>query len=212
MIRYRLADGKTAPNVRLGPQLPRLHLGKLFVVHLTIRVRRRSQQPSHQCNGYNSPSLAPSHHRPPLLRLVFLLPFSKLVFCDEFVTPGRTFRPSDDPTGNRQSLGATGDLEWSKSLRRTATSSSPWTLPIPGLTPHLLYRPRQPQPNLPLWYVPIVERFCFSSGYIQVSAFFPGPDENTQRRWEISLDRASRQPRLNCGPTHTIRATSGHLP
>ncbi|KAF8339430.1 beta-glucan synthesis-associated [Amanita rubescens] len=118
-----------------------------------------------------------------------------LVFSDEFNTPGRTFYPGDDAYWEAVNLWYWRDgrsrmvRPLVKSPHATVTSSSPWTLP----TPSKPTSPPTPPPPLPaadnhaLTYrsgmLQSWNKFCFSSGYIEVSASFPGPDQNTQGYW-----------------------------
>ncbi|TFK35297.1 beta-glucan synthesis-associated protein-domain-containing protein [Crucibulum laeve] len=109
----------------------------------------------------------------------------ELVFSDEFNTDGRTFWPGDDPFWEAVDLwyGATGDLEWYDPQQVTTrdgalviTMDSTSTTQA-GLTPenHLLdYRSGM----LQTW-----NKFCFTSGYIEVAVTFPGPNEDTQGYW-----------------------------
>ncbi|KAF8066469.1 beta-glucan synthesis-associated protein-domain-containing protein [Lyophyllum atratum] len=118
----------------------------------------------------------------------------ELVFSDEFNTDGRTFYPGDDPFWEAADLwyGATADMEWydpSQVITRNGslviTMDSADTLKA-GITPgstapftaaenHLLnYRSGM----LQSW-----NKFCFTSGYIEVSVVLPGPDQNTQGYW-----------------------------
>ncbi|KAF8222000.1 hypothetical protein L208DRAFT_1324794, partial [Tricholoma matsutake] len=87
----------------------------------------------------------------------------KLVFPDEFNTPGRTFYPDDDPY-------------WEAVEDSTTTTQA-------GLTPGST-APFQPSDNhnqsyhsgmLQSW-----NKFCFTSGYIEMDVNLPGPDRNTQ--------------------------------
>ncbi|KAF8624603.1 hypothetical protein AX17_007096 [Amanita inopinata Kibby_2008] len=118
----------------------------------------------------------------------------ELVFSDEFEVDGRTFYPGDDPYWEAVDLwyGVTGDLEWYDpsqittrngslviTMDSTATLSSNLT---PGSTaPFTLDTNHQLQYRsgmLQSW-----NKFCFTTGYIEVSVTFPGPDENTQGYW-----------------------------
>ncbi|KAJ7594701.1 beta-glucan synthesis-associated [Mycena floridula] len=117
-----------------------------------------------------------------------------LVFSDEFNTAGRTFYPGDDPFWEAADLwyGATGDIEWydpSQVTTRdgalvitidsadvttplgTPNSTAPFTV---AENHNLTYRSGM----LQSW-----NKFCFSSGYIEVGIILPGPNENTQGYW-----------------------------
>ncbi|KAF8339437.1 beta-glucan synthesis-associated [Amanita rubescens] len=118
----------------------------------------------------------------------------ELVFSDEFENPGRTFYPGDDPYWEAVNLwyGAAGDLEWYDPVQITTrdgylviTMDSADTLQA-NLTPNST-APFTATDNHNLTYrsgmLQSWNKFCFSSGYIEVSASFPGPDENTQGYW-----------------------------
>ncbi|KAF8878855.1 beta-glucan synthesis-associated protein-domain-containing protein [Infundibulicybe gibba] len=117
-----------------------------------------------------------------------------LVFSDEFNVDGRTFYPGDDPFWEAVDLwyGATADLEWydpqqvstrngslvitmdsANTLQSGLTSGS--TAPFTVDQNHnLTYRSGM----LQSW-----NKFCFTSGYIEVSMTLPGPDQNTRGYW-----------------------------
>lgn len=114
-----------------------------------------------------------------------------LVFSDEFETPGRTFYPGDDPFWEAVDLwyGQTGDIEWYDPIQvttrdgalvitmdsadvQTAKLTPNSTAPFTTAQNHnLTYRSGM----LQSW-----NKFCFSSGYVEVAIVLPGPDENTQ--------------------------------
>ncbi|KIM38469.1 glycoside hydrolase family 16 protein [Hebeloma cylindrosporum] len=118
----------------------------------------------------------------------------ELVFSDEFEVEGRTFWPGDDPFWEAVDLwyGATGDIEWydpgqvttrdgalvitmdsTSTTRAGMTNGS--TAPFTAADNHgLNYRSGM----LQTW-----NKFCFTTGYIEVSVTFPGPDQNTQGYW-----------------------------
>lgn len=118
----------------------------------------------------------------------------ELVFSDEFEVDGRTFYPGDDPFWEAADLwyGSTGDLEWYDPVQVTTrggalviTMDSADTLqagltqgstaPFPLSSNHnLTYRSGM----LQSW-----NKFCFTSGYIEVAVTFPGPNQNTQGYW-----------------------------
>lgn len=118
----------------------------------------------------------------------------ELVFSDEFTVDGRTFYPGDDPFWEAVDLwyGATGDLEWydpqqvttrNGSLVITLDSSN---TTVAGQTPgstapftaaqnhNLNYRSGM----LQSW-----NKFCFTTGYIEVSVVLPGQDSNSAGYW-----------------------------
>ena len=96
-----------------------------------------------------------------------------LVFSDEFNADGRTFYPGDDPYWEAVDLWywATKDLEWYDPGQITTRDGS------------LRIKMENKEKNglqyasgmLQSW-----NKFCFSSGYLEVSVTFPGPDSNTQ--------------------------------
>ncbi|KAF8649109.1 hypothetical protein AX16_006007 [Volvariella volvacea WC 439] len=118
----------------------------------------------------------------------------ELVFSDEFNTPGRTFYPGDDPFWEAVDLwyGATGDLEWyDPSQVTTRDGALVITMDSietgqPGLTPGST-APFTPLENHLLNYrsgmVQTWNKFCFTTGYIEVSVVLPGPDQNTAGYW-----------------------------
>ncbi|KAF8810897.1 beta-glucan synthesis-associated, partial [Phlegmacium glaucopus] len=118
----------------------------------------------------------------------------ELVFSDEFNTPGRTFYPGDDPYWEAVDLwyGSTGDLEWydpqqittrdgalvitmdsvdTTQPHMTPGSTAPFTT---DMNHGLNYRSGM----LQTW-----NKFCFTTGYVEVSVTFPGPDEDTTGYW-----------------------------
>ncbi|KAG5337576.1 hypothetical protein J132_01609 [Termitomyces sp. J132] len=117
-----------------------------------------------------------------------------LVFSDEFEVEGRSFYPGDDPFWEAVDLwyGATGDIEWYDPQQVTTrngslviTLDSTDTLQS-GLTPgstapftsaqnhNLNYRSGM----LQSW-----NKFCFSSGYIEVSVVLPGANSESKGYW-----------------------------
>ncbi|KAI0300491.1 beta-glucan synthesis-associated [Multifurca ochricompacta] len=99
-----------------------------------------------------------------------------LVFSDEFNTDGRSFFPGDDPYWEAVDLWywATGDLEWyDPGQVYTANGSLHVRLEnVP--TNGMQYRSGM----LQSW-----NKFCFTSGYIEVSLTLPGPNEETRGYW-----------------------------
>ena len=96
-----------------------------------------------------------------------------LVFSDEFNTDGRSFYPGDDPYWEAVNLWywATKDSEWYDPAQITTRDGS-LRIKIENKDTHgLPYRSGM----LQSW-----NKFCFSSGYFEVSVTFPGPDSNTQ--------------------------------
>ena len=96
-----------------------------------------------------------------------------LVFSDEFNLDGRSFHPGDDPFWEAVDLwySNTGDLEWYDPAQvYTANGSLHVRLdnvPLNGMS----YRSGM----LQSW-----NKFCFTSGYIEVSASLPGPNDETR--------------------------------
>lgn len=96
-----------------------------------------------------------------------------LVFSDEFNTDGRTFYPGDDPFWEAMDLwyGATEDLEW-YDPQNAFTRDGNLVLLIESVENHgLNYRSAM----LQSW-----NKFCFTSGYIEVNISLPGPNDETQ--------------------------------
>ncbi|GLB40793.1 putative glycoside hydrolase family 16 protein [Lyophyllum shimeji] len=117
-----------------------------------------------------------------------------LVFSDEFSVDGRTFYPGDDPYWEAVDLwyGATADLEWYDPSQVTTRNGSlvitmdSVETQTPGLTPGST-APFTLNQNHGLTYrsgmLQSWNKFCFTSGYIEVSVVLPGPDQNTQGYW-----------------------------
>ncbi|KAF7977403.1 hypothetical protein HWV62_4035 [Athelia sp. TMB] len=100
----------------------------------------------------------------------------ELVFSDEFETDGRTFWPGDDPYWEAMDLwyGATGDIEWYDPGQIT-TKDGKLSILMENVPTHGLdYRSGM----LQSW-----NKFCFTSGYIEVSMTLPGPNSNTTGYW-----------------------------
>ncbi|KAI0777564.1 beta-glucan synthesis-associated [Trametes elegans] len=104
----------------------------------------------------------------------------ELVFSDEFNIEGRTFYPGDDPFWEAADLwyGSTADLEW-YDPKQVTTKNGALQITMEQVTDTSL--------NHGLEYVSGMlqswNKFCFSSGYIEVSMTLPGPDSNTQGYW-----------------------------
>ncbi|KAI8986834.1 beta-glucan synthesis-associated [Trametes punicea] len=103
----------------------------------------------------------------------------ELVFSDEFNTDGRTFYPGDDPYWEAVDLwyGSTADLEW----------YDPKQVYTKGGALQIVMDQADPTTNHNLSYVSGMlqswNKFCFTSGYIEVSMTLPGPNSNTQGYW-----------------------------
>ena len=110
-----------------------------------------------------------------------------LVFSDEFNSDGRTFYPGDDPYWEAVDLwyGATHDLEWYDPAQITTRDGS-LRIKMENTETHgLQYKSGM----LQSW-----NKFCFSSGYFEVSVTFPGPNSNTQGYVRSSAFIISRVP------------------
>ncbi|KAF9477276.1 beta-glucan synthesis-associated [Pholiota conissans] len=118
----------------------------------------------------------------------------ELVFSDEFNQDGRTFYPGDDPFWEAVDLwyGSTQDLEWYDPQQVTTrdgalviTMDSTSTTQA-GLT-NGSTAPFTEDENHGLQYrsgmLQSWNKFCFTTGYIEVAATFPGPDQSTQGYW-----------------------------
>ena len=96
-----------------------------------------------------------------------------LVFSDEFNTDGRSFYPGDDPYWEAVNLWywTTRDSEWYDPAQVT-TGNGALRIKLEQKDTHgLPYRSGM----LQSW-----NKFCFSSGYLEVSVTFPGPNSNAQ--------------------------------
>lgn len=96
-----------------------------------------------------------------------------LVFSDEFNTDGRSFYPNDDPYWEAVDLWywATKDQEWYDPGQIT-TGNGSLRIKMENKETHgLPYRSGM----LQSW-----NKFCFSSGYFEVSVTFPGSNSNAQ--------------------------------
>ena len=101
----------------------------------------------------------------------------ELVFSDEFNVDGRTFYPGDDPFWEAADLwyGSTADLEW-YDPKQVYTQNGALQIvmdSVDDITSNhgLQYRSGM----LQSW-----NKFCFTSGYIEVAMTLPGPDSNTR--------------------------------
>ncbi len=142
-----------------------------------------------------------------------------LVFSDEFNTDGRTFYPGDDPFWEAVDLWywATGDLEWYDPRQVYTANGSLHVRMENVVTNGMNYRSGM----LQSW-----NKFCFTSGYIEVSLTLPGPNQETRGyvrpflpsilysihphppfsglasgQWVISDDQVMVQPQTAPGPT-----------
>ncbi|THH28900.1 hypothetical protein EUX98_g5283 [Antrodiella citrinella] len=103
-----------------------------------------------------------------------------LVFSDEFNTDGRTFYPGDDPFWEAVDLwyGATGDLEW-YDPQQVITSNGSLQITMEQVADITQNHGLQYKSGmLQSW-----NKFCFTSGYIEVAVSLPGPNSNTQGYW-----------------------------
>ena len=140
-----------------------------------------------------------------------------LVFSDEFNTDGRTFYPGDDPFWEAVDLQywVTKDLEWYDPGQVT-TRNGALRIKIENKeTNNLQYKSGM----LQSW-----NKFCFTSGYLEVAVTFPGPNSNTQGYvrsplrsfsaflittysgpvyglWVTLGDPVMLRPPMDCGPT-----------
>ncbi|THH16891.1 hypothetical protein EW146_g3823 [Bondarzewia mesenterica] len=99
-----------------------------------------------------------------------------LVFSDEFNTDGRTFYPGDDPYWEAVDLWywATSDQEW-YDPRQITTKGGNLHIRMENVeTNGLPYRSGM----LQSW-----NKFCFTSGYVEVSLSLPGPNDGTTGYW-----------------------------
>ncbi|EGN94554.1 glycoside hydrolase family 16 protein [Serpula lacrymans var. lacrymans S7.3] len=100
----------------------------------------------------------------------------ELVFSDEFELDGRTFWPGDDPFWEAANMWywSTADEEWYYPDQVTTANGSLVItmdqIPYNGLN----YRSGM----LQSW-----NKFCFTTGYIEVSVSLPGPNAETQGYW-----------------------------
>ncbi len=96
-----------------------------------------------------------------------------LVFSDEFNLDGRTFYPGDDPYWEAADLWylQTGDVEW-YDPRQVYTANGSLHVRIENEPSNgMSYRSGM----LQSW-----NKFCFTSGYIEVSLTLPGPNQETR--------------------------------
>ncbi|EIN12547.1 glycoside hydrolase family 16 protein [Punctularia strigosozonata HHB-11173 SS5] len=90
-----------------------------------------------------------------------------LVFSDEFETPGRSFYPGDDPYWEAVDLNywPTGDLEWYDPVAVT-TEDGKLVITMDEVENHNL--------NFRSGMLQSWNKFCFTTGYIEVSVSMPG--------------------------------------
>jgi Beta-glucan synthesis-associated protein SKN1/KRE6/Sbg1 len=90
-----------------------------------------------------------------------------LVFSDEFETPGRTFWPGDDPYWEAVDLHywPTGDLEWYDPQQIT-TENGKLVITMEEKQSHNL--------NFVSGMLQSWNKFCFTTGYVEVSVSLPG--------------------------------------
>ena len=97
----------------------------------------------------------------------------QLVFSDEFNQDGRTFYPGEDPYWEAVDLHywATNNLEWYDPAAIT-TRGGDLVITLEEKQTHDL--------DYQGGMVTSWNKFCFTSGYVEVSVSFPGPNEETQ--------------------------------
>lgn len=108
----------------------------------------------------------------------------ELVFSDEFNQDGRTFYPGDDPYWEAVDLwyGATGDVEWYDPAQVT-TKGGALQITIEQVSDITQNHQLQYKSGmLQSW-----NKFCFTSGYIEVALTLPGPDSNTKGYVSITV-------------------------
>jgi len=146
-----------------------------------------------------------------------------LVFSDEFNLDDRTFYPGDDPYWEAADLWylQTGDQEW-YDPRQVYTANGSLHVRIENVPSNgMSYRSGM----LQSW-----NKFCFTSGYIEVALTLPGPNEETRGyvgpwpyflfcpsyplpsglgsgRWAISPDQDMAQRQTACGLTREYFST-----
>ncbi|PBK96428.1 glycoside hydrolase family 16 protein [Armillaria gallica] len=117
-----------------------------------------------------------------------------LVFSDEFNRDGRTFNPGDDPYWEAVDLwyGATADQEW-YDPRQVTTRDGSLVITMDSIS--TLVAAQTPNSSAPFTTLDNHDlnyrsgmlqswnKFCFTTGYIEVAVVLPGPDENTQGYW-----------------------------
>ncbi|KAK7691618.1 hypothetical protein QCA50_005017 [Cerrena zonata] len=104
----------------------------------------------------------------------------ELVFSDEFNVDGRTFYPGDDPFWEAQDIwyGATADLEWYDPSQVTTKDGSLRIIMESVTDISQNHQLQYKSGMLQSW-----NKFCFTSGYIEVSITLPGPNSDTQGYW-----------------------------
>ncbi|KAH9919444.1 beta-glucan synthesis-associated [Epithele typhae] len=115
----------------------------------------------------------------------------ELVFSDEFNLDGRTFFPGDDPYWEAVDIwyGATADQEW-YDPRQVITKNGALQITMEQVTDTSLNH------NLPYrsGMLQSWNKFCFTSGYIEVAMTLPGPTSSTRATattdgtWPYSYD------------------------
>jgi beta-glucan synthesis-associated protein KRE6 len=110
----------------------------------------------------------------------------ELVFSDEFNTPGRSFYPGDDPFWEAVDLwyGATADLEWYDPSQITTKNGYLSIVMDQVADPTLNHMQPYKSGMLQSW-----NKFCFTSGYIEVAVVMPGANEESRGyvcRWTPS--------------------------
>ncbi|CCM02458.1 uncharacterized protein FIBRA_04557 [Fibroporia radiculosa] len=90
-----------------------------------------------------------------------------LIFSDEFDTPGRTFWPGDDPFWEAVNLNywPTGDIEW-YAPEQITTEDGKLVITMEEVENHNL--------NFRSGMLQSWNKFCFTTGYIEVSVSLPG--------------------------------------
>ncbi|EIW55856.1 beta-glucan synthesis-associated [Trametes versicolor FP-101664 SS1] len=104
----------------------------------------------------------------------------ELVFSDEFNKDNRTFYPGDDPFWEAADLwyGSTADLEWYDPKQVYTKNGALQIVMEQVADPSINHNQSYISGMLQSW-----NKFCFTSGYIEVSMTLPGPDSNTQGYW-----------------------------
>ena len=140
-----------------------------------LKKKEKKKKPTLNCNSrFQVPELIdPDTPKAAHTRTGFDGQQYTLVFSDEFNVDGRTFYPGDDPFWEAVDLWywATADQEWYDPGQITTKGGKLQILMENVETNGLPYRSGM----LQSW-----NKFCFTSGYIEVSLTLPGPNEDTQ--------------------------------
>ncbi|KZV87024.1 beta-glucan synthesis-associated [Exidia glandulosa HHB12029] len=151
-----------------------VHNGARTAISNNVRVNSTGQIPKTP-TAPKRPLIDPETPTAALTRIGHDQQQYNLVFSDEFNKPNRTFKPGDDPFWEAVDLwyGVTQDLEWYDPGQVT-TGDGKLRIKLEKVDPKTNHNLDLKSGMLQSW-----NKFCFTGGYIEISAQLPGSVHTT---------------------------------